>query len=129
MSALGTLASLATHPVVFVLGLALVVLFLLYPNTIVGSRIRRDIPISDGALPIVGHQLSLGKHRARRLERIVDVAEKYGDISRSTFYSPATGIVDVLFIFHPADVEYFYRVGILQLLAQDPVALRCVIAL
>lgn len=95
------LPALAAHPVLAPVGvvlLVLVALALLYPNTIVGSKIRSDVPVAEGGLPILGHQPRLGKFRNKRLERLLELMEKQGEVVRTTFWTPATGIVDILLI-------------------------------
>ncbi|KAI9032471.1 cytochrome P450 [Hyaloraphidium curvatum] len=88
---------------------ALAVLLYLYPNTVLGSRVRRDVPVADGAWPLIGHQLALRRFVGRRLERAVEVAERFGEVVRSTFYSPINGVMEIYFLTNVQDVEFVYR--------------------
>ncbi|KAI9023401.1 cytochrome P450 [Hyaloraphidium curvatum] len=102
--ALSSAPVLAVAVVLLIASLAFV-----YPKTVLFSRIRNDVPVADGGLPLVGHQFALGRNVKRRLERLVDVATKYGEVVRTTIFSPVMGIIELYFCTNLADVEFIYR--------------------
>ncbi|KAI9001815.1 cytochrome P450 [Hyaloraphidium curvatum] len=105
----GLLAALPLPLWLLVPAVAVAALLILWPNTVPFAKIRRDIPLADGGLPIVGHLLTIRKNVGRRLERVVELAEKYGEAVRQTVYFPGFGIMDTVLLTNPTDVEYIYR--------------------
>ncbi|KXS21401.1 cytochrome P450 [Gonapodya prolifera JEL478] len=105
-----SLADLLASPAVSVLtGVVAVIALLvfLYPDRAIFTRARSDVPMEEGAVPIVGHFFMAlkGKNRARRLDNHIDLIKKYGPLRRVTIWPIVDKPLDLIFTNNPLDVE------------------------
>ncbi|KAJ3340329.1 hypothetical protein HDU93_007170 [Gonapodya sp. JEL0774] len=105
---------LAASPYLSILaGIAAVIALLctLYPDRAILTRYRNDIPMEDGASPLVGHFFNslIGKYRPRRLEFWIEKVKAYGPVRRKTFWPIIAAPEDVIFTNNPQDVEFILK--------------------
>ncbi|KAI9016637.1 cytochrome P450 [Hyaloraphidium curvatum] len=103
------LAQILLSPWVFIPLAAVAAVLWFWPNTIVGSRRRTDVPVAPGAVPLLGHLLAMKKIAPRRNDFLATAARDLGEVVRQTFWSPVTGFADVFLLTNVADVEAVYR--------------------
>ncbi|KXS15601.1 cytochrome P450 [Gonapodya prolifera JEL478] len=94
------------------LGLLIAIFFLArlkWPDMVVFSKKRDDIPIAPGGEPLIGHTRYILRNGPRRLEALYETFLKAGEVSRRTVFSYNQGPQDLILSFNVQDVEQIMR--------------------